>query len=226
MKISESIIAHSLKINGLALSDIQIDSVLLFLNELLLWNKKINLTAHRSSEDLIEKDVIDTLFLNLYIILYIHKITSVVDIGCGGGFGGIILGILNPSAQIGFIESSRKKMNFVREICRKLKLNAVFLNDRVESFPPEWKEKFQISISRATWKVADYIQFAHYYVQNNGTLFTMSGLSAKIDGPPTQEFQGLESGPEIFYKIKPKGYERKIIFFSKKGERVSRETRV
>lgn len=209
---------ESLRENEFTLSPKEIDSVLLFLNELLLWNKKINLTAHRTPEDLIEKDVIDTLFLNLYIILYINKITSAVDIGCGGGFGGIILGILNPSAEIGFIESNRKKMNFVRDICRKLKLNAVFLNDRVESFPPEWKEKFQISISRATWKVADYIQFAHYYVQNNGTLFYMSGPSAKIDRPLGQDFKGVESEPEIFYKIKPKGYDRKIIFFRKKGE--------
>ena len=218
VKISKSLLTDLLSKNRLAVSDKQIDAILIFLDELIFWNKKINLTAHRQPEDLVEKDVIDTLFLNLYIILYIQKIASVVDIGCGGGFGGVLLGILNPGAHIGFIESNRKKVNFVREICRKLKLDAEFLNARVESFPPAWKEKFQISISRATWKIVDTIKYSHYYVQNNGILFYMSGPKSKIDRPLRHKIQGLQAGPEIFYKIMPKGYERKIILFKNIGE--------
>ncbi|MDO8519561.1 MAG: 16S rRNA (guanine(527)-N(7))-methyltransferase RsmG [Deltaproteobacteria bacterium] len=213
--LSRSLLTDALKINHLSLAAQQTDSIILFLNELLLWNKKINLTAHRRPEDLIEKDVIDTLRLNLYRILYIPKLASVVDIGCGGGFAGIILGILNPGAQLGFIESNRKKINFVKEICRKLKLDGEFLNDRVESFPPKWKEKFQIAVSRATWKVAEFIQYAHYYVQNNGILFYMSGKKSKIDRPHGQLIQGLAAGPEFFYKIMPKEYERKVFSFIK-----------
>ena len=215
MKEISSLLTNSLALHHFHLSEKQIASIISFLNELVVWNKKFNLTSHSSPKDLIEKDIIDTLFLNLYIILYVQEIASIADIGCGGGFGGIILGILNPSARLGFIDSSRKKINFVKEICRKLKLDAEFLNERVEAFPKSWKEKFQLSVSRATWQVVDYIKYAHYYVQNNGILFYMSGPNSKIKRPLIHKIQGLQACPEIFYRIMPKGYERKIISFKK-----------
>lgn len=216
-QLGEASFINSLAVNGFTLSKHQFDEIERFVTILREWNDIINLTAHKSVEDIIEKDVIDCLYLNMYVIKYVQKLKSCIDMGAGAGSCGIILKIMNPEVRIGFLDSDRKKINFIKEISRKLHLESVVcLHGRVEDLGPEQREKWQLSVSRATWNIIDYLRLTYDYVQNNGHVFFMAGTRDENPVPDTEDYQGLQRRGEIFYRIQPKNYDRKIIYYLKK----------
>lgn len=221
--ISESI-REAFQINNIPVSDLQVQQLATFTDLLIFWNKKVNLTSHKTVEDIIEKDLIDSAYISMYIIQYILKMGSCIDMGAGAGFSGTVIAILNPTAQIGFLESNRKKINFTREVFRKLQLYGLFINTRVEQFPEEWKGKFQISVTRATWQLADYIKYANYYVQNNGLIISMLGPNQIIDPLLMQVNQWREGSHKINYTIRPKNYERNLLLIKNNFSPVPRGT--
>ncbi|MBX7147568.1 16S rRNA (guanine(527)-N(7))-methyltransferase RsmG [bacterium] len=223
MTFSPSIqLEQALMIHSFELLDAQKGNILLFLEICLEWNSKINLTAHNNYTSLIQKDVLDTLFLNLYIKMYIQKFKKCMDMGCGAGFVGIILAILHPEKKFYLVDANHKKINFVRYASNILKLNNIYpAHQRVDSPNPLMKEGFDLLVSRATWRIKDYIDHALNYVQNNAHILYMAGTHKNNDEPDLQEYQGLEKNSDYFYKILPENIEHKIISYTAK---VSRET--
>ncbi len=102
--------------------------------ELLEWNKKINITRITDENEFIKKHIVDSAFL---LKILDENSKSVMDIGSGAGFPGIILNIFNPSLNIISVESIFKKCNFQKSVTRKLNLynfcclnlNAFLYND-------------------------------------------------------------------------------------------------
>ena len=77
--------------------------------ELIEWNKKINITAITGESEFIKRHIIDSAFL---FKIFDKRGKSIMDIGSGAGFPGIVLNILNPALNIVSIESVLKKCNF------------------------------------------------------------------------------------------------------------------
>lgn len=204
-----------LHFNNFSMAQKQKEQIDHFLNLVLKWNKTINLTAHRNLTDLIEKDIIDNLYLNQLIQKQIRP-QSILDMGSGGGFSGILLSILNSDLSISYLDSDRKKMNFVKQVYRDLDLKkGHFLNIRAEANPIEWKNHFQLSISRATWKLEEYLKYAHYYVQIEGYALLMIGKSSQKSPSENEAYQGFAAPTYFFYTIKPKNYERALLLRKK-----------
>ena len=90
--------------------DLKIDKIVVFVSELLAWNQKINLTAITDAEEVAEKHIIDSLIPSKFI----PENASVIDLGTGGGFPGIPLKIYMPSLAVTLVDSSRKKINFLK----------------------------------------------------------------------------------------------------------------
>jgi 16S rRNA (guanine(527)-N(7))-methyltransferase RsmG len=88
-------------------------------SELIEWNKKINITAITDEDEFIKKHIIDSAFL---LKILEKKSESIMDIGSGAGFPGIIANIFNPSLNIISVESVSKKCHFQKNISRKLGL--------------------------------------------------------------------------------------------------------
>ncbi|MBI2339254.1 MAG: class I SAM-dependent methyltransferase [Deltaproteobacteria bacterium] len=190
-------------------------------NLTLKWSKSINITAHRDPETIIYKDIVDNLYLSDFISNY-SRLDSAspnsigIDMGSGAGFSGLVLMIANPQVSMAFLESDRKKINYTKEVCRKLLLSkADFIHARAESNPDLFKEKFHFSITRATWPLERYLKYGQYYVQNYGHSFYMSAKRLKNTNQLGQEYQGFADDEKYFYKIEPKGYERSIFSFKK-----------
>jgi 16S rRNA (guanine527-N7)-methyltransferase len=103
-----------------------------------------------------------------------------VDIGCGAGFPGIPLKIAMPSIQLYLLETNRKKVSFLKHIIRLLNLeNAFTLHDRTENIvrTNDWREKFDIVISRASLKLPDLLPVGNYFLAPDGLLITLKGQS-------------------------------------------------
>jgi len=209
------LIKEALELNNLEVPEDFFGKIEAFMGLLFRWNQKINLTGHRQEEEVIYKDIVDSLHLTTQIQPLSASVTSILDMGSGAGFSGVILSLLYPAMKVGFLDSNRKKMNFVRQACRELGIKrATFHPIRSEAQPRELEGLFAATVSRATWRLEEYLGHAIYYVQNNGYIFSMAGKARK-HGPLVQVPQGLESREPYFYKIEPKGYERVLLSYKK-----------
>ena len=120
-----------------------------FLEIFMEKNSKINLSAIRDKEWIIEKHFIDSIMLNVFVELE----WKVADMWTGWGFPLIPLAIINPEVQFTWIDSVGKKLKAIDEFVEELWLNNVkTLNWRAEEIGQnlEYREQFDYITSRAT----------------------------------------------------------------------------
>ncbi|MFW6105060.1 MAG: 16S rRNA (guanine(527)-N(7))-methyltransferase RsmG [Chloroflexota bacterium] len=139
---------------GIKLSAGQVKQFELYYQELIEWNKKINLTAITDYSSVQVKHFLDSLTVTLALCK--EEVESphfnIVDIGTGAGFPGLPLKILLPQPRLVLIEPTLKKTTFLHHIIRKLELeNVKVLNCRAEEAAhlPPYREQFALVLSRA-----------------------------------------------------------------------------
>lgn len=116
-----------------ALDTTQVEGLRIYLDLLLRWNSKMNLTAVRDPEQIVLRHFGESLFAarNLFPDLVS---ASVIDIGSGAGFPGVPIKIWNDQAELTLIESNQRKATFLRELVRSLELKQVSIqSDRAET---------------------------------------------------------------------------------------------
>jgi 16S rRNA (guanine527-N7)-methyltransferase len=117
------------------LDDSQIAQVAVFLELLLRWNKKTNLTSIRTAEKIISRHFGEGFFLASRLRAA-GKAATAIDFGSGAGFPGIPLAIYSPTVSVTLIESQNKKATFLKEAVRTLDLkNLIVFAGRGETFP-------------------------------------------------------------------------------------------
>ena len=93
------------------------------------FNQNHNLFHRKTKEEIYKKDVLECLEINEHI----KKDDKILDIGSGGGFPGLVIGITNPNNKIDLVESNQKKCYFLKQIQHDLCLkNVAILNKRIE----------------------------------------------------------------------------------------------
>ena len=169
----EKIKEYMNKIN-IEISDKQIEKFFDYMNLLLEWNEKINLTAITEPEDIILKHFVDC----ATILKYIKDEDKIIDIGTGAGFPGIPLKILNEKLDITLMDSLNKRINFLNEIINKLDLkNIVAIHARAEELARNkgYREKFDIATSRAVANLSTLSEYMLPFVKKNGMVISMKG---------------------------------------------------
>ncbi len=144
-------------------NDKQIEQFFEYMNLLLEWNKNINLTAITEPKDIIIKHFIDSITINKYV----KKDKNIVDIGTGAGFPGIPLKIIRPDLKVVLVDSLNKRITFLNEVIKKLKLQDIYaVHSRVEEFGKnkKYREKFDYVTSRA---VANLAVLSEYMIPLN-----------------------------------------------------------
>src|SRR6202051_2168238 len=121
-------------IGPVPLSDSQLDAIQAYLDLLLRWNAKLNLTAIRDPEELVTRHFGESLFAARHLFPVGASLGPEIDVGSGAGFPGFPLKLWSPSLVLTLIESNQRKATFLREVLRTLKLNSVSVfSDRAES---------------------------------------------------------------------------------------------
>src|SRR3990167_3765633 len=122
-----------------------------YLEELLVWNKKINLVSRQAGkEEIIKNHIEDSLIITRYFDF--TKNIRVIDIGCGAGLPSIPLKIKFPNIELVLVDSIRKKVDFLKHIISALNLkNTTAVWDRAENLVKrsEYKNKFDAAFARA-----------------------------------------------------------------------------
>src|SRR5882762_9088007 len=102
-----------------------------YLELLLKWNARTNLTAIRDPEEIVRRHFGESLFTAQHL----PKFNTLLDFGSGAGFPGIPIQLLYPEARITLAESQGKKSSFLREATRALGLSSEVWAKRVEDLP-------------------------------------------------------------------------------------------
>jgi len=169
----EELLKEGLNQIGFSCSEEQKNAFMTFLSELKKWNRAYNLTALKTDEDIIIKHFLDSL---LYLKAILNSELKIADVGTGAGFPGIPIKIIQPEMDITFIEPSRKKSAFLRHIIRTLKLKRVsILEKRIETLGESYEKTYDVIVSRATFKIKDFLKKACPYVKEHGRLVLSKG---------------------------------------------------
>lgn len=148
-----------------------------YMNLLIEWNEKMNLTAITEPLEIIQKHFVDS----LTILNRIEDNQKVVDVGTGAGFPGIPLAIMNPKLEITLVDSLNKRLVFLQEVINKLKLkNIEIVHARAEDFGQNknYREKFDIATSRAVANLSTLSEYLLPLVKVNGKCICMKASDA------------------------------------------------
>ena len=154
-----------------SLNEDQANRFYAYMNLLVEWNEKINLTAITEPNEVILKHFIDS----LTICNYIDKGSSIIDVGTGAGFPGIPLTIANE-VNVTLLDSLNKRINFLNEVIKELDLeNIEAIHSRAEDFGSKEREKYDIATSRAVASLNVLVEYLLPLVKVGGRCICMKG---------------------------------------------------
>ena len=152
----------------------QIEKYYNYMNLLLEWNEKINLTAIIDPKEIILKHFVDSLTLAKYV----KDDEKLIDVGTGAGFPGIPLAIVKENTDIVLLDSLNKRINFLQEVKENLKLeNITTIHGRAEEFGKNKKERetYNIATSRAVAPLNILLEYLIPLVKVGGKAICMKG---------------------------------------------------
>lgn len=162
-----------------------------FYHLLLEWNEKLNLTRITEEQDVYLKHFYDSLTLTKVVDL--KEKETLCDVGSGAGFPGIVLKIIYPHLKITLLDSLNKRVVYLNEIIKDLKLeNIKAIHTRGE----DYKETFDVVTARAVANIEKLVNYTMHLVKKEGIFIAMKG---NIEDELTSE---VKIKLEKKYKIK------------------------
>ncbi|MBD3897019.1 16S rRNA (guanine(527)-N(7))-methyltransferase RsmG [Halomonas sp. ML-15] len=144
------------------------------------WNRAYNLTAVRSLDEMVPRHLLDSA-----AVLPFVSGPTLLDVGAGPGFPGLVLAILAPHLKVSLLDSNGKKVRFQRQAVLELGLdNVTPIQARVEALEAE---PFDQVISRAFASLDDFVALSDHLLAPGGQWLAMKGPGAdeELAGLPT-----------------------------------------
>lgn len=161
---------------GVVLQEKQINQFYHYMNLLLEWNEKINLTAIINPEEIILKHFIDS----ITIAKQIKANATLIDVGTGAGFPGIPLKIIREDIEVTLLDSLNKRINFLNKVIEQLELTKIqAVHSRVEELGKntKYREKFDYATSRAVANLSTLAEYLIPLVRIDGICISMKGAN-------------------------------------------------
>lgn len=188
MFISKELFVESLKPYNISLSDEKIEMFDKYASLLVEWNSKFNLTAIKDADGIVVKHFVDSL-----IVLGENKIEgSLIDVGTGAGFPGLPLLITNDNLDVTFLDSTGKKIKFIKTVLDELGLFADTVNARAEEAAKDefLRENFDFATARAVSNLRDLSEYCLPFVKVGGKFISMK--SAKTEEEITDAKEAIK----------------------------------
>ena len=161
-----------------------------YLDLLVKWNQKINLTSEKSSQEILRRHIFDS----LQYAPFISTQDEIVDIGSGAGFPGIPLKIIYPELVATLIESQRKRCSFLETVISQLGLTAIkVINDRAEKTTP--KRLVEAVVLRGVSDIKSCLELATPFLGEGGKVVLKKGLEER--GELKQPIYGFALEQEV-----------------------------
>ena len=167
----------------MALDELAVDRLCTYHDLLIEWNEKINLTALTAPEDVALKHFTDSLMLLRYIDIEKDARVSIIDVGTGAGFPGLVLKIERPDIRLTLLDSLQKRLVFLDTVCQALGLGDVeLIHSRAEDGArTQLRDSFDIAVSRAVASMNTLCEYDMPYVKIGGRFIAMKGKDAESE---------------------------------------------
>jgi len=157
------------------------------------WNSKINVISRKDIDNLYERHVLHSLAIAR--VLNFKSGTTIMDVGCGGGFPGIPLAILFPEVHFHLLDSIGKKIKVCDEVSAGIGLsNISSRHARVE----EEKEKFDFIVSRAVMPLSDLVKLTTKNVKKAQQNALPNGIICLKGGELEHEIQPYKKNATLY----------------------------
>ncbi len=169
MTVSVEKVAGAIGLLGQVFPGGAAEKLALLLDELERWNRRINLTAIRDSDDMITGHVLDSLAARPLIAG-----TRILDVGTGAGFPGLPLAIAEPDRLFDLVDSNGRKIEFVKHVTGLIELgNVTAVKARTEDYAPGYC--FDTVIARAVGTLPRLVEIAGHHVGEDAVFVALKG---------------------------------------------------
>ena len=188
-----------------------------FMDELLRWNRKVNLTAITAHRDVVLKHLVDS----VSVIPFLPERGRIVDLGSGGGFPAIVVGILRPDLQVVSVDSVQKKISFQNHVVRLLGLaNVSPIHTRAEALGETSPESFDAAVSRAFAALPLFVRLAKPLVRKGGAIVGMKGKEGRAEAEAVQDVladEGVAVNRIVEFELPVAGDSRTIVIMKRES---------
>ena len=170
--MNKEIFLKELNSRGISCNEQQLELLWDFMRHVLKTNESFNLTAIKDEESFVEKMLFDSaLLLNNQRFEGI----DILDIGAGAGFPSVVVSILSPQTHVVALDSTAKKVNFIKEYAEKNNLNLSTVVARAEEYAQENREKYMVATARAVASLRVLLELAMPLLKVGGVFIAMKG---------------------------------------------------
>lgn len=176
-----------------------IDRLALHLGLCLEWTKRIDLVADASPDELVRRHVLDSVCAYAALsALCPHQLRfgTVVDVGSGAGFPGLVFAALSLDTPVVLIEPREQRAMFLKEARRRMQLPTVDVRaERFQDFDPGHTHKVRLVVARALGNYVEYATVASSILGPEGVAAVLAGPLFKEDTVRSLDYQ-LPDGAE------------------------------
>lgn len=169
----------------------QMNSFILYKELLKEWNEKINITSITDDIEIDIKHFLDSLTPAVTNMFDGNK--KIIDVGTGGGFPGLPLKIYNKELDVTLLDSLNKRIIFLNEVIKSLELKRInAIHGRAEELgrKEEYREQYDICISRAVASLDTLSEYCMPFVKKGGYFISMKGPD--VDEEIIQSEKGIK----------------------------------
>jgi len=191
----EKLVHDALTLFNVHITGRQVMSLIRYEKELIEWNQKFNLTAIRDVEAIRVKHFLDS--FSCVLAWGANPPNSLIDVGTGAGFPGLVLKILYPTMKLTLVESVGKKAMFCQHIVSSLSLEHVnVVKARAEELgqDSQHREKYDWAVARAVANLNVLSEYLLPLVRLGGTMLAQKGESGPAEAQSAEKAMELLGG--------------------------------
>jgi 16S rRNA (guanine527-N7)-methyltransferase len=203
----------------ISVTEKQAEQFAIYLHLLNEWNQKMNLTALKEPEAILEKHFLDSILILRFVS--IPRGSKVIDIGTGAGFPGVPLKILRPDLDLTLMDGLNKRLIFLKELLKELSLSAELVHARAEEGGrmPQYRTKFDFATARAVARLPVLCEYCLPFLKHGGSFVAMKGPDVEEElGNARNAIQllGCETSEVKHYAL-PSGDGRSLVLLHRIG---------
>ncbi|KZZ85435.1 MULTISPECIES: 16S rRNA (guanine(527)-N(7))-methyltransferase RsmG [Bacillaceae] len=175
-----SLFQSKLEEKGISLSPEQLSQFDTYYRLLVEWNEKMNLTSITDKEEVYLKHFYDSISAAFHFDF--SKPLSICDVGAGAGFPSLPIKICFPELSVSIVDSLNKRITFLEELAKSLKLtNVSFYHDRAETFGQnkQHREKYDVVTARAVARLSVLSELCMPLVKKGGHFVALKAAAAE-----------------------------------------------